>query len=338
MIKKLFIVAFVAVVILVSAGKAFLDSSVEQFVGQPLKIKENQLIDVKRGSSMQSVLSQLESHQWIESSWVARFLHHVEPSLSRIKAGTYQLAAGESLKAALIKMVDGQEYQFSITFVEGSRFSEWRKALSDTSGIKHTLGNMSEDDIASALGIEHKKLEGLFLAETYHFTSGTKDIDILRRAHKKLEVILNKAWENRQEGLPLKTPYEALTLASIIEKETAIESERRQVASVFVNRLKRGMRLQTDPTVIYGMGDKYDGNIRKRDLSTRTPYNTYVINGLPPTPIAMPGTKSIEAALQPDDTKYLYFVASGKGGHVFSKTLVEHNRAVRRYLKQLKQN
>ncbi len=209
--------------------------------------------------------------------------------------------------------------------------------LEQNEQLKHTLTESSEADIAKQLGIEQSKLEGLFLAETYHFTKGVSDLDILKRAHRKLEGILNSAWETRQENLPLTSPYQALILASIIEKETAVESERERIASVFVNRLNKRMRLQTDPTVIYGMGDNYDGNIRKKDLRAPTPYNTYVINGLPPTPIAMPGEASIRAALNPEQSAYLYFVASGNGGHVFSKNLTEHNRAVRAYLKQLRQ-
>lgn len=197
---------------------------------------------------------------------------------------------------------------------------------------------MSETDIAEKLGIENEKLEGLFLAETYHYTYGTTDLDLLKRAHRDLMNVVNDEWENRADKLPLKSPYEALILASIIEKETAVASERERVSSVFVNRLNKRMRLQTDPTVIYGMGDSYKGNIRKKDLRTPTPYNTYTMSGLPPTPIAMAGKASINAALNPEKSNYLYFVASGTGGHVFSKSLTEHNRAVRAYLKQLRKN
>ncbi|OJI45892.1 putative aminodeoxychorismate lyase [Vibrio vulnificus] len=202
--------------------------------------------------------------------------------------------------------------------------------------LVHELAGLSEAEIAKRLEIPYEKLEGLFLAETYHYTYGTSDVELLKRAHEKLNRVLDKHWQQRQDKLPLKNSYEALILASIIEKETAIDEERERVASVFVNRLNKRMRLQTDPTVIYGMGEAYDGNIRKKDLRTPTPYNTYVINGLPPTPIAMAGEASIAAALNPENSSYLYFVASGKGGHVFSKTLAEHNRAVRAYLRELK--
>jgi len=336
-IRKLFLRAFVALVIIFSLGKCYVDSSVRQFLDQSLILKKSELITIQHGATLQSVLFQLQEKKFISISWVTRFLHRLKPSYTQVKAGTYQLTDGERLKTVLKSIVLGREHQFSITFIEGSRFSDWLSILSSAQGIEHTMMHLSEKQIAEKLHIDKNKLEGLFLAETYHFPFGTKDIDILKRSHEKLEIVLKHSWNNRQDGLPLKRPYDALILASIIEKETAISSERKRVASVFVNRLKKGMRLQTDPTVIYGMGDKYDGNIRKKDLITPTKYNTYVIKGLPPTPIAMPGRKSIQAALQPEHTNYLYFVASGKGGHIFSKTLSEHNRAVRRYLKQLRQ-
>jgi UPF0755 protein len=278
----------------------------------------------------------LTEQGWIKSNDVSRLVRRLHPELTQLKAGTYLLQPGLNLTQTLELLKSGKEHQFAITFVEGSTFKEWREALVGASHLEHELTGLSEADIAVKLGLEHEKLEGLLLAETYHYTFGTSDFDILKRASSKLQQVLNTQWEKRQDKLPLKTPYEALILASIIEKETAVEEERERVASVFVNRLNKRMRLQTDPTVIYGMGDKYDGNIRKKDLRTPTPYNTYTIFGLPPTPIAMPGEASIEAALNPESSKYLYFVASGTGGHVFSKSLAEHNRAVRAYLKQLR--
>ncbi|MGB2078866.1 MAG: endolytic transglycosylase MltG, partial [Vibrio sp.] len=195
---------------------------------------------------------------------------------------------------------------------------------------------MSEAQIAKALDLPYAKLEGLLLPETYNYTKGMSDLDVLKRAAVALQTELDVQWNDRQNDLPLKSAYEALILASIIEKETAEDSERAKVASVFINRLNIGMKLQTDPTVIYGMGDRYQGNIRRSDLRRATPYNTYVIYGLPPTPIAMVSKKSIQAATHPDKTKYLYFVATGKGGHVFNTNLKDHNRSVQAYLKVLR--
>ncbi|MNE28808.1 putative aminodeoxychorismate lyase [compost metagenome] len=190
----------------------------------------------------------------------------------------------------------------------------------------------SETELAQELGIDNGKLEGWFLPETYAYTTHASDISILRRAYQDMKTFLQENWEKRQADLPYKTPYEALIMASIIEKETGQPDERAQIASVFVNRLRLGMKLQTDPTVIYGVKDRYDGNIRRSDLTDVNPYNTYVIDGLPPTPIAMPGKASIEAALNPKSTDYLYFVAKGGGAHYFSRTLDEHNRAVREFI------
>ncbi|MBY7943228.1 endolytic transglycosylase MltG [Vibrio fluvialis] len=336
MIKKLVSLLF-TLLALAAVGYFYVTKQVDVYLSQPLDIQSEQLVTIPSGTSLNGALSLMTKHGWIDSQFAEKLVRRFHPELTRIKAGTYQLMPDMKLAQALKLLVSGKEHQFAITFVEGSRFSEWMAILEQNEQLKHTLTESSEADIAKQLGIEQSKLEGLFLAETYHFTKGVSDLDILKRAHRKLEGILNSAWETRQENLPLTSPYQALILASIIEKETAVESERERIASVFVNRLNKRMRLQTDPTVIYGMGDNYDGNIRKKDLRAPTPYNTYVINGLPPTPIAMPGEASIRAALNPEQSAYLYFVASGNGGHVFSKNLTEHNRAVRAYLKQLRQ-
>ncbi|EKO3384096.1 endolytic transglycosylase MltG [Vibrio fluvialis] len=336
MIKKLVSLLF-TLLALAAVGYFYVTKQVDVYLSQPLDIQSEQLVTIPSGTSLNGALSLMTKQGWIDSQFAEKLVRRFHPELTQIKAGTYQLMPDMKLAQALQLLVSGKEHQFAITFVEGSRFSEWMAILEQNEQLKHTLTESSEADIAKQLGIEQSKLEGLFLAETYHFTKGVSDLDILKRAHRKLEGILNSAWETRQENLPLTSPYQALILASIIEKETAVESERERIASVFVNRLNKRMRLQTDPTVIYGMGDNYDGNIRKKDLRAPTPYNTYVINGLPPTPIAMPGEASIRAALNPEQSAYLYFVASGNGGHVFSKNLTEHNRAVRAYLKQLRQ-
>lgn len=307
-----------------------------QFTEQPVLLKDAQLIEVKPGTSYRKLVRQFELKQWISETKWARFTHRLFPELTEIKAGTYWVEPNQSLATVLTQLKTGKEHQFSITFVEGSRFSEWQQQLEQAPYLDHELSNLSEKEIAEKLGIERPKLEGLFLAETYHYTAGMTDLDILERSHNALVSVLDAEWKTKSANLPLKSSYEALILASIIEKETAIDSERERVSSVFVNRLKRGMRLQTDPTVIYGMGDKYDGNIRKKDLRTPTAYNTYTINGLPPTPIAMAGPASIKAALHPETSRYLYFVADGTGGHKFTKSLVEHNKAVRAYLRTLR--
>ncbi|OAJ93872.1 endolytic transglycosylase MltG [Vibrio bivalvicida] len=337
MIKK--ITLFLLLVAAIAAGGCvYIVKQVEQYLNQPLQIEESQIFTIASGTSFNRVLEQLTESKMIDTSDVVKLVRRFHPELAQLRAGTYLLVSDSTLKSALKQFKQGKEHQFSITFVEGSNFKEWQETIQNAPYLKHELDGLSEAEIAEKLGVQHQKLEGLLLAETYHYTFGASDLDILKRAADKLQMVLDEHWATRQDKLPLKTSYDALILASIIEKETAVESERERVAAVFVNRLNKRMRLQTDPTVIYGMGDKYDGNIRKKDLRTPTPYNTYTIFGLPPTPIAMPGEASIQAALNPEDSNYLYFVASGNGGHVFSKTLAEHNRAVRAYLKQLRSN
>jgi UPF0755 protein len=254
------------------------------------------------------------------------------PELAAVRQGTYKFEPGTRLRDALMTIVNGDVYRLQVTLVEGLRLSDWLQRLAGAEYLEAKLADVDEGELAERLGVEQNKLEGLLLPETYSYTPGDTDISILQRAHDEMERFLADAWAGRKPGLPIETPYEALILASIIEKETGIAEERPLIASVFINRLRRGMRLQTDPTVIYGMGDDFDGNIRKRDLLTHTPYNTYVIKGLPPTPIAMPSKEAIMATLQPEDSKFYYFVAMGEGRHYFSKTLREHNNAVRRYI------
>lgn len=329
---------FLLVLILMAGGYFWVNQEVEQKLAQPLILETPDYMTISTGSSLQRVLAQLVAKGWLEPHYSLRLIHRWHPQFLAIKAGTYRITPQMSLYDVLALLCSGKEHQFSITFVEGSRFSDWQTVLARSPNLVQKLSHLSEAEIAQELGLTVSKLEGLLLAETYYFTQGTTDKEILLRAYQKLSTVLEQAWQQRAPNLPLTSAYEALILASIIEKETSIDNERAHIAAVFVNRLNKKMRLQTDPTVIYGMGDNYTGNITKKDLQTATAYNTYVINGLPPTPIAMVGQASIEAALNPIASDDLYFVASGKGGHVFSKTLAEHNRAVRAYLKQLKQS
>lgn len=255
------------------------------------------------------------------------------PELAAVRQGTYKFDADTRLRSALMSMVNGDVYRLQVTLIEGLRLSDWQQRLAKAEYLDVTLGDdATEAEIAKLLGMDSNQLEGRLLPETYSYTPGDTDLSILLRAHEEMERFLEKAWAERRPDLPIVTPDEALILASIIEKETGIAEERPLIASVFVNRLRAGMRLQTDPTVIYGMGEDYDGNIRKKDLQTHTPYNTYMIDGLPPGPIAMPSKEAITAALQPADSNYYYFVAMGEGRHYFSKSLREHNNAVRRYI------
>ncbi|HGY2889138.1 TPA: endolytic transglycosylase MltG [Morganella morganii] len=233
--------------------------------------------------------------------------------------------------------VSGKEAQFSIRFVEGSKLADWQKILSEAPYLKQTLADLPADKLTEMLGLPAgSHLEGRFYPDTYLYTAGTEDTQILKRAHQQMETKLAAAWKTRNTDLPYADPYEMLIMASLIEKETGVDGERKKVASVFMNRLKLKMRLQTDPTVIYGMGERYQGTIYRSDLARATPYNTYQIDGMPPTPIAMPGSASLDAAAKPDTTGYLYFVADGKGGHVFTTNLRDHNRAVADYRNGLK--
>jgi UPF0755 protein len=248
-----------------------------------------------------------------------------------IQAGTYRLDTALTPLEILDKLARGDVVVIEMLFVEGTTLRQWLAQLAANSRVKQTLAGKSDAELRALLGTGEQALEGWFFPDTYRFAPGTADAVILRRAHAAMKKRLDDAWATKSADVPLKTPYEALILASIVEKETGLAAERPLIASVFANRLKRPMRLQTDPTVIYGMGERFDGNIRKRDLTADTPWNTYTRDGLPPTPIAMPGAAALRAAVNPAESDYVYFVARGDGSHEFSRSLEEHNRAVAKY-------
>ncbi|CAH0533035.1 Endolytic murein transglycosylase [Vibrio stylophorae] len=337
MLKKLFIAAILGLVA-VAAAAGYVYQQATGYLDQTNQLSEPSLFEVKRGMSFAAVTAALQAQGIATNNPWTRLIPKLDPKLAKIKVGVYQIAPKLTVRQVLEVLVAGKEHQFSITLIEGERFTDWRKRLEAAPYLKQTMAEMSEAEIATAIGADRTKLEGLLLPETYNYAHGSTDIALLKRAYDDMQALMVASWPKRAKASELDTPYEALILASIIEKETAVANERGKVASVFNNRLIKGMRLQTDPTVIYGMGDKYDGNIRRKDLRTPTPYNTYVIYGLPPTPIAMASKESVLAALNPDKTPYYYFVADGTGGHKFSRTLREHNRAVQAYLRTLRQN
>lgn len=248
-----------------------------------------------------------------------------------IKAGHYQITRPHSPLELLDKITRGDVTLAEITFIEGWTFRQLRAALDQHPDLRHETAALNESQLLAAIGASAPSLEGLFFPDTYFFSKGSSDLEVLRRAYRTMQEHLNQAWAERRPGLPLGDPYQALILASIVEKETGRESDRTMVAGVFVNRLRLGMRLQSDPTVIYGMGSSFDGNLRKKDLVDNTPFNTYTRDGLPPTPIALPGRASLQAVTRPAETKALYFVARGDGTSEFSDSLADHNRAVNRY-------
>ena len=283
------------------------------------------------GSGLKAVGRQLASDGVFtegESFWI---LGRALGKARSVQAGTYRLDRPVTPLEILDKLARGDVLFAEMLFVEGTTARQWLAQLAAQPMVKHTLAGKGEAEARALVGNGAEPLEGWLFPDTYRFAPGAADVDILKRAHAAMKKRLAEAWEARDASVPLKTPYEALILASIVEKETGQAAERPMIASVFANRLKRGMRLQTDPTVIYGMGERYDGNIRKKDLTADTRWNTYTRDGLPPTPIAMPGAASIKAALHPAESAYLYFVARGDGTHEFSRSLEEHNRAVAKF-------
>lgn len=289
---------------------------------------------LRKGSSLRSAAQQMEGAGMLQHPALFIAMARMLGEAGNIKAGIYEVSGRVSPYQLLLKITEGDVTQATITFVEGWTFRQMRKLLDEHPAVKHDTRGLPDADILKRLAIEIASPEGLFFPDTFHFDVGSSDVLILRRAYRQMQSHLEAQWAGRAPDLPLASPYEALILASIVEKETGQGDDRPLVAAVFVNRLRKGMLLQADPTVIYGMGEAFDGNLRKRDLTTDTPYNTYTRTGLPPTPIAMPGLSSLAVTLNPPASNVLYFVAKGDGSSHFSSTLGEHERAVTKYQKR----
>lgn len=316
----------------VFAGVAlFAVSWLNHWAQSPLLLQQDRVLNVPQGSSLYKLSIELEQSGLIEHGRYLRWYIKLNDLGHLIQAGEYHVPLGTTPAQLIEKIQNGAVIKYSVTLINGHTFQQFQRALAADPVLVQRLPGMSTEQILQALGEEHKHPEGLFYPDTYHFQRGDSDLQVLQRAHQRMQKLLQQAWAQREEGLPYGNAYEALIMASIVEKETAVGEERSLIAGVFVNRLNKRMRLQTDPTVIYGLGDQYQGNITRAHLKAYTPYNTYRINGLPPTPIANPALPAIEAALHPAATKALYFVAKGDGSHHFSETLQEHQRAVRQY-------
>ena len=338
--KKFFV--FLLIILLILGGVGFWGyQKLTEFVNTPVNVTQDQLLTIERGTTGSKLAALLEQEKILEHADLLPWLLKLQPQLNKVKAGTYSLTGVKTLQDLLDMLNSGKEAQFSVKFIEGKTFKEWRKNLESSPHLKQTLQGKTDKEIMALLDIpavakavyEWNNMEGWLYPDTYNYTPNSTDLELLKRSATRLQKVLDKAWNERDENLPLADPYQMLILASIVEKETGIAAERPQVASVFINRLKANMKLQTDPTVIYGMGESYTGNIRKKDLETMTPYNTYMIEGLPPTPIAMVSESALQAVVHPAKTDFYYFVADGSGGHKFTRNLNEHNKAVQEYLR-----
>lgn len=298
---------------------------------QPLNLSEERLLEVPVGATPGGVLNRLQSEGVLHDAFWLRQYWRFNLANQPLHSGEYRLTPGLKVIDMLGLWRKGEVVQYSLTLVEGWSFRQVRAALAREARLEQDLDGLNDAEVMKRLGQPGLNPEGRFFPDTYRYVGGMSDLDLLKQAHARLETVLAEEWQERAEGLPYKEPYDALIMASIIEKETGVPEERSAIAGVFVRRLKIGMRLQTDPTVIFGMGERYNGKITRADLLDPTPYNTYAIDGMPPTPIALVGREAIHAALHPAAGKSLYFVARGDGSHVFSDTLKAHNRAVREY-------
>ena len=324
---KRLIIAGVLVAFVLGGGFLWLVSS-------PLALSAEKVdFHISPGSGMRAVAKEIAGAGVSIDPWVLVILGKLLRVETSIKAGSYELAQGINALDLLSKLTRGDVTQTEIAFIEGWTFRQMRERLDAHPDLQHVTKGLPDAEIMRLIDAPKSAAEGLFFPDTYLFSKQSRDVDVLARAYRTMQRHLSREWEARATGLPYGDIYQALTMASIIEKETGRDQDRTMVAAVFVNRLRQGMLLQTDPTVIYGLGTKFDGNLRKRDLQTDTPYNTYTRIGLPPTPIAMPGLASLQAALHPAQSPVLYFVARGDGSSQFSRTLDEHNQAVSRYQK-----
>ncbi len=320
------IIAGVLLALIIVSGWAWRDFKsaliTSAVVGKPV------VIEINKGDSFNQIIDKLLAQNVdVKPLWF-KVLAVSENAVKKLKTGEYELATGLTLPEILAVFVQGKTKQYAITFPEGWSFKDILLEIKNNPNLEHALQQVDYNALMIQLGADAKQPEGLFFPDTYFFEKHTTDVALLKRAYDKMQLVLKQEWQGKAEALPFITPYEALILASIVEKETAVITERPLIAGVFIRRLQAGMLLQTDPTVIYGMGDSYQGDIAYKDLKAATPYNTYIIKGLPPTPIAMPGRDAIYAVLHPHNTNSLYFVARGDGTHQFSATLKDHNLAV----------
>ena len=328
-VNKLFLYVVLPILVAIAAamGAAY------YWVNQPLNLPAPKVdILVPKGATPASIASQINQTGISLNPAAFVLMARLTELDTKLKAGGYQLIQGDSPLKILRRMAQGDVTSRQITLVEGWNLRQIRAALSQHPDIKQSIHTTSDDDLRSHIGLDAPYAEGLFFPDTYIFPIGTTDLEILQRAARAQQQILDRAWANRQENLPLRSPYQALILASIVEKETGKASDRARIAGVFINRLRLNMPLQTDPTVIYGMGERYDGKIRKKDLQTDHAWNTYTRGGLPVSPIASVGEASLKAALNPEKHEYLYFVSRGDGSSAFAKTLPEHNKNVSQYI------
>jgi UPF0755 protein len=335
-VRRMLLALLTLAVLVAASGTLY----VRHWLAQPLAIgAEPAIVEVRPGQTLTAVARELAARGLLTHPRLLALYGRFIGVDSRMHAGEFSIKPGTSPRGLLQALVSGSVVQHSVTVVEGWTFRELRRALAAEPTLEHATRGMQDDAVMRALGEEGKPPEGLFFPDTYLFGKGTRDIDLLRQSRDRMRKELAAAWATRHENLPLKDDYEALILASIIERETGHPDERARIAGVFIERLRLGMRLQTDPTVIYGLGEKFDGNLRRADLERDGPYNTYTRAGLPPTPIALPGAAALRAAVQPDERGELYFVATGEGDgrHAFSRTLREHEAAVRRYLVRYRQ-